>query len=279
VQHPKLDVAALENTARQIRRDIVTMTHAAGSGHPGGSLSAADFVAALYFHKLRHDPQNPHWPDRDRVVFSKGHVAPVLYAALARSGYFPPDDLPTLRRLGSHLQGHPCLETPGVEVGSGSLGQGVSVAVGMALAARRDGLANLFYAVCGDGEMQEGQIWEALMAAGHFGLDNLLVFVDHNNLQIDGWVEDVMGIEPLADKLRAFRFNVVEVDGHDMAALVAALGEFPAKNGRPTALVAKTIKGKGVSFMENQAGWHGRAPSDEELARALSELADPEGAS
>jgi len=273
-----INIDPLVRTARQIRRDILVMTHAAGSGHPGGSLSAADFVTALYFHKLRHRPADPHWEGRDRVIFSKGHVAPVLYAALARSGYFPPEDLPTLRRLGSHLQGHPSMETPGVEVGSGSLGQGLSIAVGMALASRMDGRDTCCYVVCGDGEVQEGQIWEAMMAAGHFRLDHVLVFLDHNNLQIDGFVEEVMGLEPLADKLRAFRWAVHDIDGHDMSAIVEALAEFPRRDGRPTVIVGKTIKGKGVSFMENQAGWHGKAPNDDQLAQALAELADPEDA-
>lgn len=273
---PSADLPALKRQARQIRRDIVTMTHAAGSGHPGGSLSAVDFVTALYFHKLRHDPKSPGWEGRDRVVFSKGHVAPVLYAALARSGYFPPEELMTLRRLSSHLQGHPCVDTPGVEVGTGSLGQGLSVAVGMAMAAKLDGRDTRFYVVCGDGELQEGQIWEALMAAGHFRLDNLLAFVDRNLLQIDGWVEDVMGLEPLADKLRSFRWHVHDIDGHDMGALVETLDGFPRGDGLPTVILGRTIKGQGVSFMENQAGWHGKAPNDDELARALAELVDPE---
>lgn len=278
--HPPMfhrpDQPQLERIARQIRRDIIEMIHAAGSGHPGGSLSAADFVTALYFYKLKHDPSRPDWPERDRVIFSKGHVAPVLYAALARCGYFPVEDLATLRRLGSHLQGHPSIETPGVEVGTGSLGQGLSVAVGMALAAKLDNQTNLFYVVNGDGELQEGQIWEAYMAAGHYRLDNVMSIIDRNRLQIDGWVEDVMGIEPLVNKLRAFRWHVVEIDGHDMEALMLALDNFPRCDGKPTALIARTVKGKGVSFMENQAGWHGKAPNDEETARALFELADPE---
>lgn len=272
-----MELDDLVRMARQIRRDIIEMVHAAGSGHPGGSLSCADFVTALYFRKLRHRPDDPHWEGRDRVIFSKGHVAPVLYAALARSGYFPVEDLNGLRRFGSHLQGHPCMCTPGVEVGSGSLGQGLSVVVGMAMAAKLDGRPNLFFCVNGDGELQEGQIWEAMMAAGHFRLDNLLTFIDYNNLQIDGEVEKVMGVAPLADKLRAFRWEVIEIDGHDMAALVAALDGFPRSDGRPTAIIGRTVKGKGVSFMENIAGWHGRAPNDEQFAQAMRELADPEG--
>jgi len=271
-----MTTAQLEKMARQIRRDIIEMTHAAGSGHPGGSLSATDFVTALYFNKLRHKADDPCWDGRDRVIFSKGHVAPVLYAALARSGYFPCEDLVTLRRFRSHLQGHPCTCTPGVEVGTGSLGQGLSVAVGMAMAAKLDGRSNLFYVVNGDGELQEGQIWEAAMAAGHFKLDNVLSFVDYNNLQIDGPVEKVMGLAPLAQKFRAFRWHAVEIDGHDMAALVRALKKFPRQDGKPTVIIGRTIKGKGVSFMENEAGWHGRAPNDEEYARAMRELADPE---
>ncbi len=271
-----MNVAELKKMARQIRRDIIEMTHAAGSGHPGGSLSAADFVTALYFHKLRHNPKDPCWEGRDRVVFSKGHVAPVLYAALGRAGYFPCDEFTSFRQYGSHLQGHPCNCTPGVEVGTGSLGQGLSVIVGMAMAAKLDGKDSLFYCVNGDGELQEGQIWEAMMAAGHFKLDNVLTFIDYNNLQIDGPVEEVMGIAPLADKLRAFRWHVIEVDGHDMATLVEALDEFPRRDGKPTAIIGRTIKGKGVSFMENQAGWHGKAPNDEEYKKAMAELAGEE---
>lgn len=278
--HPGLfhrpDPPQLERIARQIRRDIIEMIHAAGSGHPGGSLSAADLVTALYFYKLKHDPARPDWPERDRVIFSKGHVAPVLYAVLARCGYFPAEDLMSLRRFDSHLQGHPCMETPGVEVGTGSLGQGLSVAVGMALAAKLDGRANLFYVINGDGELQEGQVWEAYMAAGHYRLDNILSIIDRNRLQIDGWVEDVMGLEPLVNKLRAFRWHVVELDGHDMEAILLALDNFPRCDGKPTAFIASTIKGKGVSFMENQAGWHGKAPDDEETAKALRELTEPE---
>ena len=270
-----MTIIELEKMARQIRRDIIEMTHAAHSGHPGGSLSCADYVTALYFNKLRHKPEDPCWEGRDRVVFSKGHAAPVLYAALSRSGYFPADDLAALRCLHSPLQGHPCNCTPGVEVSTGSLGQGLSVAVGMALAAKLDGRETLFFCVNGDGEMQEGQIWEALMAAGHYQLDNVLTFIDYNNLQIDGEVEKVMGIAPLAEKLKSFRWRVAEVDGHDMQTLVDVLDEFPHHDGHPMAVIGRTVKGKGVSFMENQAGWHGKAPNDEEYEQAMRELADP----
>lgn len=267
----------LRNIARQIRRDIVTMTHAAGSGHPGGSLSATDFVTALYFSELKHDPTNPCMEDRDRVIFSKGHVAPVLYSALARSGYFPVEELVNLRKLDSPLQGHPCTACPGVEVGTGSLGQGLSVGVGLCLTAKRRDQKYRTYVIMGDGELQEGQIWEAAMSAAHFGLDNLCGFVDYNNLQIDGYVEDVMDIADVAAKWRSFNWNVIECDGHDMAQVVSALAKARAHKGSPSVIIGKTIKGKGVSFMEDQAGWHGKAPNDEELKLALDELVEREG--
>lgn len=266
-------VPQLQQLAKQIRRDILTMISEAGSGHPGGSLSACDFTVALYFGVLRHDPANPAWEDRDYVFFSKGHIAPLQYACLARAGYFPVDHLWTLRRLGSILQGHPNMhETPGVEVSSGSLGQGLSVASGACLGLRKRGLPNRVYCILGDGELQEGQVWEAAMAAAHFKLDNLCAIVDYNGLQIDGPVSEVMGLSPLAEKWRAFGWNVIEIDGHDMEAILAAYAKASASKGRPAVIVARTVKGKGVSFMENDADWHGKAPNREQLEAALAEL-------
>ena len=271
-------INALNKVARQLRRDVLEMIHIAGSGHPGGSLSCADFTAALYFSHLRHDPKNPDWPDRDRVIYSKGHVAPILYAALARSGYFPVEQLKTLRRLDSPLQGHPAIDLPGVEVGTGSLGQGLSVGVGMAMAGLARGADYQVYVVLGDGELQEGQVWEAVMAGAHYCCHNLCAFVDYNNLQIDGCVADVMNIADLAAKWKAFNWNVIECDGHDMASLTAALDLAKRNMQRPTVIIGKTVKGKGVSFMEDQAGWHGKAPNADELAKALAELSDGEDA-
>ena len=269
------NILYLQKVARTIRRDIVRMTHAAGSGHPGGSLSCADFVTALYFSKLNHDPEDPSWPERDRVIFSKGHVAPVLYAALARNGYFPVEKLLSLRKLDSFLQGHPSTECPGVEVGTGSLGQGLSIGVGLCLAARKSKKNFRVYVMLGDGEIQEGQIWEAAMAAAHYKTDNLCAFIDYNNLQIDGRVEDVMGIANVAEKWTAFNWNVIECDGHDMVQLLNALDRAEKTQERPTVIIGNTIKGKGVSFMEDKAEWHGKAPNDAELTIALEELAEP----
>jgi len=263
-------VQALTEKARQLRVDIVKTLHHSRSGHTGGSLSAIDMITALYFHKMRHRPADPSWPDRDRFVLSKGHAAPAQYVALAEAGYFPKEDLMMLRRLGSHLQGHPDSKgTPGVEVCTGSLGQGLSMANGMALALRLDGRASRVYAVLGDGELQEGQVWEAAMAAPHYRLDNLCALIDCNGLQIDGEVAKVMNVAPVADKFRAFGWNVLEIDGHDMAAVVQALDQAETCKGAPTVIVARTVKGKGVSFFENKASYHGVTPSDEELPRAL----------
>lgn len=268
-------IKQLEETARRLRVDIVKTLHSSQSGHTGGSLSAIDMVTALYFHEMKHDPTNPSWPERDRFVLCKGHAAPALYVALAAAGYFPKEDLMMLRRLGSHLQGHPdSKQTPGVEVCTGSLGQGLSMANGMALGLRLDGSANRVYALLGDGELQEGQVWEAAMAAGHYRLDNLCALIDVNRLQIDGEVEKVMNVEPVTDKFRAFGWNVLDIDGHDMAAIVDALGQAAAAKGKPTAIVARTVKGKGVSFFENKASYHGVAPSDEELPKALECLGE-----
>ena len=263
-------IAALEEKARTLRVDIIKTLHRSKSGHTGGSLSAIDMITALYFHVMKHDPADPAWPQRDRFVLSKGHAAPAQYVALAEAGYFPKEDLQMLRRLGSHLQGHPDSKgTPGVEVCTGSLGQGLSLANGMALALRLDKSASRVYAVLGDGELQEGQIWEAAMAAAHYRLDNLCALIDANGLQIDGEVARVMNVESVGAKFQAFGWHVLEIDGHDMGAILAALETAKGTTGQPTAIVARTVKGKGVSFFENKASYHGVTPSDEELPRAL----------
>ena len=268
-------IAQLQEKARLLRVHIVKALHKSQSGHTGGSLSAIDMVAALYFHTMKHNPADPSWPERDRFVLCKGHAAPALYVALAEAGYFPKEDLMTLRRLGSHLQGHPdSKQTPGVEVCTGSLGQGLSMANGMALGLRLDGSASRVYALLGDGELQEGQVWEAAMAAGHYKLDNLCALVDVNRLQIDGEVAKVMDVEPVTDKFRAFGWNVIDIDGHDMGAIIAALDQAAGATGKPTAIVARTVKGKGVSFFENKASYHGVAPSDEELPKAMECLGE-----
>lgn len=264
----------LAKTANEVRKGIVTAVHSAKSGHPGGSLSAADIFTYLYFEEMNIDPKDPKKVDRDRFVLSKGHVAPGLYSVLAQRGYFPAEDLKTLRHLGSYLQGHPDMKhIPGVDMSSGSLGQGVSEAVGMALAAKMDDKGYRIYALCGDGEIQEGQIWEAAMFAGHRKLDNLVVIVDNNGLQIDGKIEDVCSPYPIDKKFEAFNFHVINVDAHDFDALRAALAEAKATKGMPTAIVARSVKGRGVSFMENQAAWHGTAPNDEQYAVAMEDLA------
>jgi len=263
----------LQKKANDIRKGIVTAVHSAKSGHPGGSLSATDIFTYLYFEEMNIDPANPKAEDRDRFVLSKGHVAPGLYSTLANRGYFPVEDLKTLRHTGSYLQGHPDMKhIPGVDMSSGSLGQGLSCAVGMALAAKLQGKDYRTYCLCGDGEIQEGQIWEAAMFAGHRNLDNLVVIVDNNNLQIDGKISDVCSPYPIDKKFEAFNFHVINVDGNDFDSLRAAFEEAKATKGMPTAIVAKTIKGKGVSFMEDNAGWHGKAPNDDEYATAMEEL-------
>jgi len=263
----------LEKKAKEIRKDILTMTTLAGSGHPGGSLSATDIVVALYFHKMRHDPKNPDGPDRDRFVLSKGHAAPLLYACLARSGYFPVEELKTLRRINSRLQGHPCrTELPGIEVSSGSLGQGLSVANGIALAGKIDKKDYKIYVLLGDGEVQEGQVWEAAMTAAHYKLDNVTAIVDCNNLQIDGNVSDVKGIQPIADKWKAFGWNVIEINGHNFDEIAKALDS--ESRGKPKAIIANTIKGKAVSFMEGKCQYHGKTLSQDECDKALKELCD-----
>jgi transketolase len=263
-------IALLEEKARDLRVSIVKTLHRSQSGHTGGSLSAIDMVTALYFQVMRHDPENPLWEERDRFVLSKGHAAPAQYVALAEAGYFPKEDLMMLRRLGSHLQGHPDSKgTPGVEVCTGSLGQGLSMANGMALGLRLSGKTSRVYALLGDGELQEGQVWEAAMAAAHYRLDNVCAMVDANALQIDGEVEKVMNVGPIGEKFRAFGWNVLEIDGHDMEAIVAALECAGKAKGRPTVLVARTVKGKGVPRFEHKASYHGVAPNDEELNEAL----------
>ena len=263
----------LEKMANEIRKDIVTAVHSAKSGHPGGSLSSADIFTYLYFEEMNVDPANPKWEDRDRFVLSKGHVAPGLYSTLAEKGYFPKEDLKTLRHTGSYLQGHPDMKhIPGIYMSSGSLGQGVSAAVGMAAAGKYDKKDYRVYTLTGDGEIQEGQIWEAAMWAGHRKLDNLVVIVDNNNLQIDGSVEDVCSPYPIDKKFEAFNFHVINIDGNDFDQIRAAFKEARETKGMPTAIIAKTVKGKGVSFMENAAGWHGKAPNDEEYEIAMADL-------
>lgn len=263
----------LQRKANEVRKGIVTAVHSAKAGHPGGSLSAADIFTYLYFEEMNIDPKNLKNPDRDRFVLSKGHTAPGLYSTLANRGYFPVEDLVTLRKLGSYLQGHPSMQyAPGVDMSSGSLGQGLSAAVGMALSAKMDGNDYRTYALCGDGELQEGQIWEAAMFAGARQLDNLVVIVDNNGLQIDGRVEDVCTPYPIDKKFEAFNFHVINCDAHDFDKLRAAFAEAKTIKGMPTAIIAKSVKGKGVSFMENKAAWHGTAPNDEQYAIALADL-------
>ncbi len=264
----------LQKMAVEVRKGIIAGVHGAKAGHPGGSLSAADVFTYLYFEEMNIDPKDPKKADRDRFVLSKGHTAPGLYSVLANRGYFPVDELPSLRHIGSHLQGHPCVQhTPGIDASSGSLGQGISVAVGMAVSATLSNDSYRVYTLLGDGEIQEGQVWEAAMLAGHRKLDNLCVIVDNNGLQIDGKVDDVCSPYPIDKKFEAFNFHVINVaDGNDMAQLRAAFAEAKATKGQPTAIIMKTVKGKGVSFMENQVGWHGKAPNDEEYAVAMEDL-------
>ncbi len=263
----------LQITACKVRMGIIESTHAAKCGHPGGSLSAADMFTYLYFKELNVDPKNPKWEDRDRFVLSKGHCAPGLYAALANRGFFPVEDLVTLRKTGSYLQGHPNMNTvPGVDMSTGSLGQGISTACGMALAARFQGKSSRVYTLLGDGEIQEGQVWEACMFAAHYKLDNLCVIIDNNGLQIDGEVAKVMSPYPIDEKLKAFGFHVQTINAHDFDEIEAALHTAKTVKGQPSAIVMKSVKGKGVSFMENKAGWHGVAPNDEQYEQAMAEL-------
>ncbi len=268
-----LSTKELTELAKKLRRHVITMIATAGSGHPGGSLSAADIIAVLYFKVMRYDPQNPQWPERDRFILSKGHAAPILYAALAESGYFSVEELTTLRKLNSRLQGHTDrTTTPGVEMSAGALGQGLSFGIGTALAARLDARDYQVYVLLGDGECDEGQIWEAAMAAAHFKVDNLVAIVDHNKQQLDGWTQDIMNLEPLTEKWRAFNWNVIEIDGHNINQIQQALEEAKTIKGKPSVIIAHTIKGKGVSFMENNIDFHGKAPTPEQAELALREL-------
>jgi transketolase len=275
VAYPADVIAELERKANLIRSHVIRMTRSAGSGHPGGSLSSTDIISALFFKVMNHRSSDPNWEDRDRFVLSKGHAAPAYYAALAESGYFPIEELSTLRKLNSRLQGHPSKnKLPGVEMSTGSLGQGLSVANGMGLAAKLDRKTHRIYCICGDGEMQSGQIWEAAMLGAHFELDNVTAFVDRNMLQIDGPTEKIMSVEPLADKWKAFGWNVIEIDGHDMRQILDACDRAKDTRSKPTMVIAHTVKGKGVSFMENALSFHGKPPNDEETKKALKELGE-----
>jgi len=267
------DINKLKEIAVEVRKNIIKMLTESQSGHPGGSLSAVEILTSLYFSEMRVDPKNPKWEDRDRFILSKGHAAPVLYAVLAEKGFFDKSELMTLRKINSNLQGHPSIKnTPGVDMSTGSLGQGLSVANGMALAAKLDNKDYRVYILLGDGELEEGQVWEAAMTAAHYKLDNVTAFVDFNGLQIDGPCTQVMNVTPIAEKFRAFGWNVIEIDGHDYNQIFDAIDKAKATKGMPTVIVAKTVKGKGVSFMENQVGWHGTAPNKEQCEQALQEL-------
>ncbi|MFW6117974.1 MAG: transketolase [Chloroflexota bacterium] len=268
-----LSTVELKEIAKKLRRHVITMTATAGSGHPGGSLSAADIITALYFKVLRHTPENPQWPDRDRFILSKGHAAPILYAALAETGYFPVAELATLRKLDSRLQGHADSKfTPGVEMSAGSLGMGLSFSIGVALAARLDAKNYRTYVLLSDGECEEGQTWEAALSASHFKLDNLTAIVDYNGMQLSGWTRDIMNLEPFTRKWQAFGWHTIDIDGHDFGQILSACQGAERIKGKPTVIVARTIKGKGVSFMENNVAFHGKAPTWEEAERALKEL-------
>ncbi len=267
------NVAELQAVARTTRRQIIEMLTAAKSGHPGGSLSAVEILVTLYFDVLRHDPANPTWPDRDRFLLSKGHACPVLYSLMAQCGYTPADQLHTLRKLGSIYQGHPDVRyIPALEASTGSLGQGLSIGLGMALAAKLDGRPTRTFVVFGDGEIQEGQVWEAAMFGAFHKVDNVVCIIDYNHIQLDGFVKDIMDVEPLTDKWKAFGWHVIDVDGHDIAALQAAFKEAESTKGKPTCLIAHTVKGKGVSFMENNPKYHGVAPTEKEMELALQEI-------
>lgn len=268
-----MNTPELQKMTLNVRKEIIKSLHSAGAGHPGGSLSAAELFTYLYFEELNVDPKNPQMEDRDRFVLSKGHTAPGLYAVLAFRGFFPVEDLMTLRHTGSYLQGHPDMkQTPGVDMSTGSLGQGLSVAVGMALAAKMDGRDYRVYAMCGDGEIQEGQIWEAAMFAGYHKLDNLVVIVDNNRLQIDGYIEDVCSPYPMDEKFKAFHFHTINIDGHNFEEIAAAFAEAKNVKGKPTVIIARTVKGQGVSFMEDEVSWHGKAPNDAEFEIAMKDL-------
>ena len=268
-----LSMAELREMAKKLRRHVITMIATASSGHPGGSLSAADIITALYFKVMRHNPQNPQWQDRDRFILSKGHAAPILYAALAESGYFPVEELLTLRKLGSRLQGHTDRNlTPGVEMSAGSLGMGLSFSIGVALAAKLNHRDYKTYALLSDGECDEGQTWEAALSAAHFKLDNLVAIIDCNQIQLSGWTRDIMNLEPLNKKWQAFGWHTIDIDGHDFDQILSAFQEAEKIIGKPTVIIAHTVKGKGVSFMENNVEFHGKAPTPEQAERALKEL-------
>jgi len=270
--HDKELIKDLQRKALLIRKYVVDSVYMAGSGHPGGSLSIADILSCLYFHEMRHDPKNPKWPDRDRLVLSKGHAAPALYAALAMSGYFPVEELKNLRKTGHFLQGHPCMKkVPGVDMSTGSLGQGLSAAIGMAIAGKLDKKDYRVFVIMGDGEMDEGQVWEAAASASHHSLDNLIAILDRNGLQIDGHTEEILNIEPIQWRWRAFGWDVIEVDGHNIEEILDAIHEAD-RNAKPTLIIAYTIKGKGVSFMEGSLSFHGKPPSKEQYIKAMSEL-------
>ncbi len=269
-----MDINDLKSKANEIRKDIITEVYNAKSGHPGGSLSIADIMTVLYFDELNIDEKNPRWEDRDRLVLSKGHCAPALYAALAERGYFEKEKLVSLRKLDSNLQGHPNMnDVPGVDMSTGSLGQGLSAANGMAISAKLDNKNYRVYCILGDGEIQEGQVWEAAMSSNKYKLDNLCIIVDNNNLQIDGTTEEVMDLKPIDEKFKSFGFNVIIIDGHNYEEIKSAFKQARETKGKPTCIIAKTVKGKGVSFMENQAGWHGKAPNEEQYNQAMSDLA------
>ena len=269
-----MDISNLKETARTMRMDIINMIAAANSGHPGGSLSAVEVITALYFKEMRHDPKNPTWPDRDRFILSKGHAAPALYSALARSGYFSTELFPTLRKFGSPLQGHPEVRRlAGVEASTGSLGQGLSIGLGMALAGKLDRKDYRVYVMMGDGESQEGQVWEAAMSSAYYKVNNLTAIVDYNSQQLDGWVKDIMELEPIVEKWKGFGWHTIEIEGHDFSQILNAIAEAKATTGKPTVIISKTVKGKGVSFMEHNLEFHGMAPTKEQKEQALKELA------
>jgi len=273
VKMEKQEIKQLQKRATVIRKHIIEEVFNASSGHPGGSLSCTDILTVLYFHEMRVDVNNPQWEDRDRFVLSKGHCAPALYAVLAEKGFFPVDELVKFRSADSYLEGHPSMRyVPGVDMSTGSLGQGISTAVGMALAGKINNKDYRVYSILGDGETQEGQVWEACMAAAHYKLDNLTAFLDHNGLQIDGKITDVMSPEPVEDKFKAFGWNIIRIDGHDYEQIIGAIEKAKNTKGAPTMVIAETVKGKGVSFMENQAGWHGTAPNKEQRDQAIAEL-------
>lgn len=266
-------LTSLESKSREIRKSILTMVYRANSGHVGGSLGAVEIVVALYYHLMRHNPRNPDWPERDRFILSKGHCTPVIYAVLADCGYFPKEDLDTFRRPGSHLQGHPYQpKTPGIEASAGTLGLGLSTGLGMALAAKLKGQSHYYYILCGDGEIQEGQAWEAAMFGNKYKLDNVIAFVDRNYLQTDGYSEDIMPLDPLRPKWEAFGWNTYEIDGNNFRQIIETVEDARKAKGRPSMIIARTVKGKGVSFMENEAGWHGTPPNREQYERAMEEL-------